>query len=129
MRSDEYATGEAKSPSWIRNGTTYRMSRYLTFKAESQMPTASAAVNASAVRGRSHNTASDGRTPKYSIIRPSTTMAIAKSSRVDPIAETGRSSRGKYTFWMRFEAMTRLLEDPTTLCENSVHGTRPANAK
>ena len=56
-------------------------------------------------------------------------MAITKSSRVDPMAEIGRSSRGKYTFCTRFADPTRLLEEPTTLIEKSVHGTRPANAK
>src|SRR5262245_49417503 len=42
-----YTTGVAKNHSCARNGSVYRISRYLTFSAESQKPTPSAVMTVS----------------------------------------------------------------------------------
>src|SRR5206468_5729093 len=58
-----YATGEANIQNWIRNGITYRTSRYRAFRADSHNPTPSAVKKASASSAGSHSAASVGRIP------------------------------------------------------------------
>src|SRR5437016_11116715 len=58
-----YATGEANIQNWIRNGITYRTSRYSALSADNHNPTPSAVKKASASSAGSHSAASVGRMP------------------------------------------------------------------
>src|SRR6266566_5609342 len=104
-----YATGEAYIQHWVKNGMTYPTSRYLTFKAEHQSPTARAVANA---RSRKNGRASNpqpGVMPYQVIMPTSNTKATAKSRIPDSVPARGRTARGKYTLEIRCASDTTLV--------------------
>src|SRR5713226_7743388 len=103
-----YATGDANIQNCTANGTTYLTSRYSAFSADIHNPTPSAVSTARSSNRGSHSAASDGLMPYTAATMSSTTNPMAKSTSPDTTAESGSTSRGKYTL-----VMTRWLSTTT----------------
>ena len=58
----------------------------------------------------------------------STIMAMQKSTSALATQESGKTSRGKYTFVTRLRFDTSEFTQPLRLALKNVHGTRPQNA-
>src|SRR3954447_1518681 len=94
-----YATGDAYSSSWIRNGSTYCTSRNRTVSAAETNPTPSpSSCTSSMSSGTSASDCTLGSSPRTSRTRSSITTPTAKSSSEASTDAAGRMIRGKYTF-------------------------------
>src|SRR5687768_3340793 len=91
----EYMTGVRKNHTRTKNGTRYRTSRYNTFNALSQSPTASAASMANATHSGIVTAAHVGATLNHTISGTSSADAIRKSTTPLSTAAEGMISRGK----------------------------------
>src|SRR6266404_1106630 len=97
-----YATGDASIQNCTTNGITARTSRYKAFSAEVHSPTPSAVSTASTISTGSSSTVAGGWMPNDSVKTNITTSPMAKSTKPENTAATGRISLGKYTFVITF---------------------------
>src|SRR5712692_698574 len=105
-----YAIGVAYIQICVRNGTAWRISRYSTFRADSQSDTPSEVTRARSSNGGNQTTFSVGTWPKNTSIPSSMTKAMKKSTIPERTVAMGIASRGKYTFLIKFALSTTLLE-------------------
>src|SRR5713101_324760 len=118
-----YATGDANIQNWTANGTTYLTSRYSAFSADIHNPTPSAVSTARSSNRGSHSAASDGLMPYTAATMSSTTNPMAKSTSPDTTAESGSTSRGKYTLVMTRWLSTTTLVQLCSAVEKYAQGT------
>src|SRR6266851_8328590 len=118
-----YATGDANIQNCTANGTTYLTSRYSAFSADIHNPTPSAVSTARSSSSGSHNAASDGLMPYTAATMSSTTNRMAKSTSPDRTAESGSTSRGKYTLVMTRWLSTTTLVQLCSAVEKYAQGT------
>src|ERR1051325_1893044 len=104
-------TGDMYKPNCTRKGTTWRKSRYRTFSAESQSPAPNAAPNASPINTGKAKIRQSGQNRFQSINIASKQSVIRKSAKLVMTDPAGITSRGKYTFEIRFALPIRLLLD------------------
>ena len=95
----------------MKKGIAYRMSRYWTFSAESQDPTANAVIIARIIQSGSANTPIVGFMLYFIIIPIKTRNAMAKSTSPLNMGDKAVISLGKYTFVISARSLTKLWPD------------------
>src|SRR3972149_9365006 len=104
-------TGLANIHIWMRNGTAYCTSLYLTFRAENHMPKPTAFRSVTPMMTGASNTPGPSATPYQSIIARRTAKPMRKSMSAAMAELAGIMSRGKYTFETRLAPVTKLVVD------------------
>src|SRR5436190_932866 len=99
-----------------------RKSRYWTMRAATHNPTPNEAAKASKTKAGKKATWAAGRKRYQPINRTKKTAEMRKSTKLVMTLLAGMTSRGKYTFEIKLELLTRLLPLSDNAVEKNCHG-------